>query len=102
MPIKAIITFSVLIILLSSCKKNYVCNCITYVTYKTSSGYFNTKSYPGDKTKYNEKLTEKQARSACSHMETAIQSNITNWFTYNGKYVILPGESITTKCDIVL
>jgi hypothetical protein len=101
MAIKAFISF-VILISLSSCKKNYTCSCTTYLTYKTNSGNFNTQSFPGDKAEYKEKFTKKQAKSACEHMATAVQTNIKNSFTDNGRYFLQAGESIETKCDIIL
>jgi hypothetical protein len=68
----------------------------------TTSGGFNTKTYPGSKTPYSEKLTKNQAISACNHQKTGIETNFANGITANGKYTLVTGESIVTECSIKL
>jgi len=79
-------------------KKIYTCSCNTTLTYKNSPTSYATEIFPGDKSAMDQKLTKKQATAACAHQQTAIQTNLTNGWTDNGKYPLEPGESITTEC----
>lgn len=91
------------LLFLASCKKTYTCECYTTVVFEVESPngrYFASVVVPGSKTPYSQKLTERQARSACQHEEAATESNFKNAFTNNGRAPLLPGESIKTSCGL--
>lgn len=85
----------------SSCNKTYTCECnTTIVYYSNSSQKFFTIIVAGNNVPYNEKMTEKKAKAACAHEEVATRTNVSNYETYNGSYVLKNGESITTSCGL--
>ncbi|MBL7933767.1 MAG: hypothetical protein JNL60_17825 [Bacteroidia bacterium] len=86
---------------LCSCKKNYTCECNTTVTYYSSpDSRFYTIVIPGNKNRYSEKMSIKNAKSACEHEQVAVQTNFTNWLTNNGRYTLRAGESVQTSCGL--
>jgi hypothetical protein len=96
-----LLSIAIIGLLLPSCKKIYTCECNTTVTYYSySNKRFYTEVLPGSKTPYDKKLSNKQAKAACQHEETATQTNFTNWLTNNGAYSLIPGESVTTSCGL--
>lgn len=89
------------IILGVSCKKSYTCDCTTAFTYQTSPGTYDTKVYSSKKDKLSEKFTKKQAAAVCLHEKEAIETNLINGYTDNGKVPLKAGESVTTNCSLV-
>lgn len=92
---------AILCFLLFSCKKIYTCECNTTVTYYSSQdSRFYTIVIPGNKDPYNRKMSIKSAKSACEHEQVAVETNFTNWLKNNGRYTLMPGESVKTSCGI--
>lgn len=88
------------IVMLSSCKKNYTCLCNTEIIFESSTTGLTAKNFSAGLEAFDEKLSKKQAKAACNHMEGVVQTNVTNWYTVNGKYDLEPWESITTNCEL--
>lgn len=91
-----------LAISLVSCKKKYTCTCNTNYTFKNSGGGLTTIIIPAKNETYSQKMTEKQARAACRHEATTIESNFQNGITGSGYYSLQDGESIDTSCGLTL
>ena len=89
-----------LLALLASCKKNYTCSCTTVLIGKSSNGSYITNTQPGTDKEYSQKLTKKQAESACSYEQNAIQTSFNRAYTDNGYAPLKSGESINTTCNL--
>lgn len=83
---------------LSSCKKNYTCDCVTTEN-KGRRGFVMNSTYKNTSTSYTEKMTKKQAKSACKHEEEAITSSYKNWRTENGTTAD-PDANASTSCNL--
>ncbi|MES2679908.1 MAG: hypothetical protein V4635_08495 [Bacteroidota bacterium] len=73
-----IILFIVLAcLLISSCKKIYTCECSLTRSHTARDGQDSTykENYNGGSKAYSKKMSEKQAKSACTHEEASILSN---------------------------
>lgn len=90
----------VFLLLLYSCKKNYTCACSVKRVFYASDQKLHTVENGGSSTVYTQKLTKKQATAACTHEENAMQTSLTNWYTYNGSYTYKKGESLTATCAL--
>lgn len=101
MKINLLLLLCPLLLSISSCKKTYTCNCSTSYTYKSSNGGYSNIIIPANGASYSEKMTEKKAKVACQHEQTAIQTNFTNGITGNGQSSLVSGESIVTSCAII-
>lgn len=85
---------SLILIGLSSCKKSYSCQCTTTITAQGSP----SENYPTTSKTYSEKMTEKQAKSACSHEETTVKTSIDDNINKVGAYgYITTNVSCTLK-----
>ncbi len=99
---KHLLLAGLVMLLLSSCKKIYTCECTTNYTYKSSSGSLFTVAYPGETMEYSEKMKEKQAKAACAHEVPTIESDFTKFITDNGRVPMESGEKVVTDCSIKL
>lgn len=83
--------------LLSGCKKRkeYTCSCVTTVFYG-----FSQYSYRSTAEKMDKKLTEKQARSVCSHEAASIDKTYSNFLTGNGNFQNNTGFTQETACNL--
>jgi hypothetical protein len=81
-----------------SCKKAYICNCVTTDQVKNPSGT-DIYKYSNRSTIYSEKMTKKQAEATCSHEEEAIHSSYENWWTSNGNRPD-PNFTTSTECSL--
>lgn len=92
---KIILTSAVLLAFVAvSCKKPYTCTCTTTTTYSGGSPDIN-KSHVKE---YSEKMTQKQAESACDHEEQAIKSTFDASFTENGSQPAF--GQVSTTCEL--
>ena len=95
---KSVFLVALMILGLSSCKKNYTCECVT--TENTGRRGFTTIStYNNSTTPYKEKMTKNQAEAACKHEEEAITSSYKNWRTENGTTAD-PDANASTSCNL--
>jgi hypothetical protein len=100
MKINLLLLLCPLLLSITSCKKTYTCTCNTDYTFKNTNGSYTSVVIPANGPAYTEKMKEKKAKAACQHEQTAIQTNFTNGITESGKYPLVTGESIVTKCAI--
>jgi hypothetical protein len=89
-----------LLFLSVSCKKTYQCTCTTSLTFKLSSGNYDTRLFPNTADSYSEKMTHKQAKASCEHQKEAVQKSFTSAYTTNGLFPLESGESILTECTL--
>jgi hypothetical protein len=69
------------VLLLSSCKKNYNCNCRTVFNYSGGSETFVSSQRPLEK-----RYTKKQAKAICDAEAAAMEKTANNWWTNNGSW----------------
>ena len=94
--------FCIAISCLVSCKKTYTCECYTTFTYQQRgaiTGQNYTQIIPGNKEAYTQKMTEKQAKAACSHEAKAVETDFANNVSNNGTFPLANG-SPTTSCGL--
>ncbi len=84
---------------LSSCKKTYVCDCVTTFSYPGSANYPSTTYESTSGIAYTKQMTKRKATAACEHEGKNINSTYTNIKTNNGQ-TSLVGTSITTECKL--
>jgi len=96
---KSVLPLALVLFSLVSCRKQYTCNCtLTFTTNDNGTQY--TSVYKNTATTYDEKMKEKQAKAACDHEATAMQSTFTGLFTNNGTMQQDPNISYNTVCTI--
>lgn len=76
-----------------SCKKTYTCECTTSSNY--AGAIENNKS---GATKYDSKMTKKQAQSACDHEAQSIKSTFENSFSENR--TAATSATVVTSCEL--
>jgi hypothetical protein len=82
---------------MTSCKKQYTCECVTTDTY-TENGITLVEKYNANSKAYGAKMTEKQAKAACDAEAPAIQSN---YYSLLATFSItLNNETIITDCKL--
>lgn len=78
----------------SSCKKAYSCECTTTLNYVGTT----PDTYGSKTTTYSEKMTKKQAQSACDHEAVTIKSNFNDVITQAGATgFVTPSTACTLK-----
>jgi hypothetical protein len=91
---KMVMSCAVILLLLSACRKNYVCRCTTTIT--SSSG--NTDIINAKGAPFNKKMTKEQAQAVCSHEGENINSMYYNIATNNGTQVTF--NTFKTSCSL--
>jgi hypothetical protein len=98
MKTQIILPLFVIGLAMTSCKKEYTCNCITTDT----TGGGPALAVSNKSTAYSAKMTKKQAEAACKHEETAVQSNFESFgeaiTVFSGDPVDMSG--ISTSCSL--
>jgi hypothetical protein len=89
-----IVRFCIVLVLLSSCKKNYNCECKTIVNYWGGSENFISSAQPLEK-----RYTKKQAQAICEREGTAIDQTYNNVFSNNGAWST-NGVYARTTCNL--
>jgi len=97
MKIKSLCFLLFVLSSLVACKKSYTCNCTTTTTAKDPK-YPSVITNVSEAKSYSEKMTEKQAKSACSHQAETIKSTYDNSFTENGTRANFADVSVV--CEI--
>jgi hypothetical protein len=70
-----------MLLVLSSCKKNYKCSCRTVVNYWGGSETFTSEAKPMEK-----RLTKDQAEAVCDREATALDEVYKNFLSNNGAW----------------
>lgn len=88
------------IIITTSCKKSYVCECTTSYTFLLTNGGTATNKFDADEKAYDKKLTKSKAETACIHQRNQIEASFTEAITNNGANPLQKGEKVSTECSI--
>ena len=90
---------SIVVIAIISCKKTYTCDCETdtVISFMGSgdSIYSKSKTVP-----YSEKMTEKQAQSACDHEASSIKTTEENAIKNQIPSGLGISTQVSTTCDL--
>jgi hypothetical protein len=91
---KQLILILPVVFLLSACKKEYNCHCVTTVTDTYNSYHYNSST-----SKMKKKMTKDQAQSVCDRESTNATATYTNFITNNGNWSS-NGINVTTGCTV--
>lgn len=90
---KRTLHFVFLFLLLSSCKKNYLCRCSVTIMESGIPFKFSSSVRPVE-----EKLTKKQAKAVCKNQEEQLFTSYGNLYSNNGTTTFT--ETIISECVV--